>query len=65
MTPAIQRYKAHSSAVNKHEVISLTGRDAWRNTRRDTGTSHREAMSEVPPVLLQSSPLRVILAAGN
>jgi len=42
MTPATHRHKAHSSAVNNHEVNTLTGRD----TRR----SHRQAMSQVPPV---------------
>jgi len=46
MTPATCQYKAHSYAVNNHEVNTLTGRD----TRRDTRRSHREAMSEVPPV---------------
>jgi len=44
MTPATRRYKAHSYAVNNHEVNTLTGRDTWRTQ------SHREAMSEVPPV---------------
>jgi len=53
MTSATRRYKAHSYAVNNHEVNTLTGRDTWRNTRRDTWRtqSHREAMSEVSPVL--------------
>ena len=46
MPPATRRYKAHSYAVNNHEVTTLTGRD----TRRDTWRSHREAMSEVLPV---------------
>jgi len=60
MTPATRRYKAHFYAVNNHEVNTLSGRDTRRNTRRDTQTntwrdtwrtrSHREAMSEVPPV---------------
>jgi len=60
MTPATRRYKAHADAVNNHEVNTLTGRDTGRNTRRDTQRntqrdtwrtwSHREAMSEVPPV---------------
>jgi len=52
MTPATRRYKAHSYAVNNHEVNTLTGRDTRRNTWRDTWRtrSHREAMSEVPPV---------------
>jgi len=56
--PATRRYKAHSYAVNNHEVNTLSGRDTRRNTRRNTGRdtwrtrSHREAMSlsEVPPV---------------
>jgi len=46
MTPATRRHRAHSYAVNNHEVKTLTGRD----TRRDTRRSHTEAMSEVPPV---------------
>jgi len=46
MAPATRPYKAHSYAVNNHEVTTLTGRD----TRRDTWRSHREAMSEVQPV---------------
>ena len=46
MTPAPRRHKAHSYAINTHEVNTLTGRD----TRRDTRRSHREAMSEVPPI---------------
>jgi len=46
MTPATRRYEAHSYAVNNHEVTTLTGKD----TRRDTWRSHREPMSEVPPV---------------
>jgi len=46
MPLAPRRYKAHSYAVNNHEVYSLTGRD----TRRDTKRSHREAMREVPPL---------------
>ena len=58
MTPATRRYKAHSYAVNNHDVNILTGRDTrrnslrntGRNTRRDTWGSHREAMSEMPPV---------------
>jgi len=54
MTPATRLYKAHSYAVNNHEVNILTGRDTQRdtgrNTRRDTWTRHREAMSEVPHV---------------
>jgi len=52
MTPATPRYKAHSYSVNDHEVTTLTRRDTWRNTRRDTWRtrSHKEAMSEVPPV---------------
>jgi len=52
MTPATHRYKAHFYAVNNHEVNTLSGRDTRRNTRRDTWRtqSHREAMSEVPPV---------------
>ena len=44
-TPATGRYKAHSYAVNNHEVNTLTRRD----TRRNTWRSHREAMSELPP----------------
>jgi len=46
MTPATRRHKAHSYAINNHEVNTLTERD----TRRDTRRSHRQAMSEVPPV---------------
>jgi len=46
MTPATHRYSAHSYAFNNHEADTLTGRDTQRDTRR----SHREAMSEVPPV---------------
>ena len=50
MTPATRRYKAHSYAVNNHEVNTLTGRNTQRDTQRDTRRRHREAMSEVPPV---------------
>jgi len=42
MTPATRRYKAHSYAVNSHEVTTLTERDTQRR--------HGEAMSEVPSV---------------
>jgi len=42
MTPATRRHKAHSYAINNHEVNTLT--------KRDTRRSHRQAMSEVPPV---------------
>jgi len=51
MTLATRRYKVHSYAVNNHDVNTLTGRD----TRRDTSRSHREAMSEVPPVFSRIS----------
>jgi len=50
MTPATRRHKAHSYAINNYEVNTLTGRD----TRRDTRWSHRQAMSEVPPVFTSS-----------
>jgi len=50
MTPATRRHTAHYYAINNHEVNTLTGRDTWRDTRRDTSRSHRQAMSEVPPV---------------
>jgi len=50
MAPATRPYKAHSYAVNNHEVTTLSGRDTRRDTRRDTWRSHKEAMSEVPPV---------------
>jgi len=50
MTPATRRHKAHSYAINNHEVNTLTGRDTQRDTPRDTRRSHRQAMSEVPPV---------------
>jgi len=50
MTPATRRHKAHSYAINHHEVNTLTGRDTRRDTGRDTRRSYRPAMSEVPPV---------------
>jgi len=46
MTPATRRHKAHSYTINNHEVNTRTGRD----TRKDTRRTHREAMTEVPPV---------------
>jgi len=46
LTQATRRYKAHSYAVNTHEVTTLTERD----TRRDTQRSHVEAMCAVAPV---------------
>ena len=48
LTPAIRLYKAHSYAVNNHEVTTFT----TRVTRRDTSLqrSHGEVMCEVPPV---------------
>ena len=46
ITPATRLHKAHSYAINNHEVNPLTGSD----TQRDSRLSHREAMSEVPPV---------------
>jgi len=55
MTPATRQYNAHSYAVNNHEVHTLARRDTWRDTRRDTSRSHREAMSEVPPVFSRIS----------
>jgi len=52
MAPATRRYKAHSYAVNNHEVNTLTARDTRRNTPRNTSRtrSPREVMIEVPPV---------------
>jgi len=50
MTLATRRHKAHSYAINNHEVNTRTGRDTRRNTRR----SHRQAMSVVPPVFTSS-----------
>jgi len=45
--PATRRYKAHPYTVNNHEVTSLTERD----TRRDTRSSHGEAMCAVAPLV--------------